>query len=489
MGEDEIDDLILCLRQLKEEKSEILSSIADFDFLIETLYELNNLIEMNKIKNSIASQIKFLLINNNKNFDGHMLHTVLSGSPGVGKTEVGIILAKLWSALGIINKTQNKQKTLVVKPISLYPSGELNTPNTPNTSIDSSEENLSNSLEKINKLEKQVQNLSSNGKFKNNVVKKLQSHVRNIKTDLKNINSNAKFNIFQVKSLKREIENNLILTSFEDIIEKYDSIINEIETILSTSIPEENINFTVTMVKKNIKNVEKELGMLIDEIENPKEISKNIEKDFETKKLIKIVSREDFVAGFHGQSALKTEKLLNDSIGKVLFIDEAYSLVNEEKDSYGKEVLTTLNRFMSENSSKIIIIFAGYRDLLESSIFTYQPGLKRRCSWFFDIKGYSEEGLGKIFENQLEKNGWKTSPDLDLKQFFRENMKDFPHFGGDTLRLSFYCKICYSKEVFDFKYPDEKVINEKILNCALKYLRENKIKGNEFDHSENFMYI
>lgn len=506
MGEDEVNELIIYLDKLKLENSPFLSSIRNFELLKITLKELNSLIEMNEIKNSIVSQIKFLLINDNKNFDGHMLHTVLSGGPGTGKTEVGTILAKIWKALGLINLED--KKTLVVKPIN-FDKDEINeedlqdrgkTPKitvTPNNTHYSSEEEMESSLDKINKLEKQIQNLSSGGKIKNNVVKKLQVYINEIKTNLKNIKNEATFNIFQIRSLKREIENNYLLNSLDEIISKYVSIVDEIQYLLSTSIPEETIKFTVTLVNKDIGNVEKELDSLIEEIDK-KNKEEKLEKKIEEKKeeekledkdLIRIVSREDFVAGYLGQSALKTEKLLNESIGKVLFIDEAYSLVTDDKDSYGKEVLTTLNRFMSENSSKIVVIFAGYKELLDSTIFTYQPGLRRRCSWFFNIKGYSGNGLSQIFETQLKRNGWKISSEVNLKDFFEKNIKEFPHFGGDTLRLTFYCKICYSKEVFDSNYPNDKTIDGKILNCALEYLKENRIKGNEIDFSFHNMYM
>jgi hypothetical protein len=521
MVEDEIENLILYLHKLKKEKSPFLTSIDNFGLLISTLSELKSLIEMKEIKKSIVSQIKFLLINESKSFDGHMLHTVLSGGPGTGKTEVGIILAKIWKALGLIDNLKEEKK-LVVKPIKMFEKNEEssegdeitlddlpddlhvpnfkpitpkntkitntpntgNTPNTPNNTGYSSE--IDSSLDKIINLEKKIKKLSKSGKFKNNVVKKLQEYIKEVKDKLKEIKQEANFNLYQIKSLKREIDNYYTLNFIDEIILKYSSIIQNIENILNSSSQEESVNFTVELVNKN--SIEKELDLLIDEISpNSKDPVKK--EEIEDKDLIRIVSREDFVAGYLGQSALKTEKLLNESLGKVLFIDEAYSLVSDDKDSYGKEVLTTLNRFMSENSSKIVVIFAGYKELLDSTIFTYQPGLRRRCSWFFHIKGYSAEGLSQIFKSQLKKNDWSITEDINLISFFQENIKEFPHFGGDTLRLTFYCKICYSKEVFDNEYPNNKIINKDILNCALCYLKENRIKGNEIDFSSHNMYI
>ena len=74
------------------------------------------------------------------------------------------------------------------------------------------------------------------------------------------------------------------------------------------------------------------------------------------------VDRSDFVGEYAGWTEAKTRTLLEESRGKVLFIDEAYNLVTDERDSFGKVALTALNKFMSENPDEIIVIFAGYHD-------------------------------------------------------------------------------------------------------------------------------
>ena len=76
---------------------------------------------------------------------------------------------------------------------------------------------------------------------------------------------------------------------------------------------------------------------------------------------INIVSRVDFVGGYLGQTAIKTRKLLEGSMGKVVFIDEAYALSHGTHDSYGHEALTELNRFMTENPRQL----SGYHSRLQ----------------------------------------------------------------------------------------------------------------------------
>jgi hypothetical protein len=186
---------------------------------------------------------------------------------------------------------------------------------------------------------------------------------------------------------------------------------------------------------------------------------------------IKIVSRPDFVGQYVGHTCDKTQKLLTTTLeeGKVLFIDEAYSLVLDEKDSFGHECLNEINRFMSENP-QLVMIFAGYKDKMEASIFKSQPGLARRISWNFEILNYTGEMLSDIFKKQLAKDNWIFDDKLeDLNNFFQDKIKNFSSFGGDTLRLGFYCKLKYSELKFDYNTRDklkDKTITFDILKTA-----------------------
>jgi len=166
---------------------------------------------------------------------------------------------------------------------------------------------------------------------------------------------------------------------------------------------------------------------------------------------IKIVSRSDLVGQYVGHTCEKTKKVLSNTLeeGKVLFIDEAYSLVLDHRDSFGQECLHELNRFMSENP-ELIVIFAGYKEKMEETLFKFQLGFKRRCTWMFEINNYTPEDLAIIFTKQLKQQGWSYCGTIqDLTAFFKENMKDFANFGGDTLRLALYCKLKYSELEFD----------------------------------------
>ena len=94
----------------------------------------------------------------------------------------------------------------------------------------------------------------------------------------------------------------------------------------------------------------------------------------------KIAKREDFVAEYLGQSAIKTKKLLKSCIGGVLFIDEVYALGpgQKDKDSFSKEAIDTLNAFLSEHKNDFCCIVAGYEEEIKKCFFSVNPGLKRR---------------------------------------------------------------------------------------------------------------
>jgi hypothetical protein len=196
---------------------------------------------------------------------------------------------------------------------------------------------------------------------------------------------------------------------------------------------------------------------------------------------IVVAGREDFVAEYSGQTSIKAFNFLNSCKGKCLIIEEAYLLCLSETDTYGMEAITTLNRFMDEHSAEIIVIFTGYEDKLKSSIFKAQPGLQRRCQWFFNLQGYSPAGLSQIFIRQLSKMGWSCEDPDYVKQFLASHLDSFPNFGGDTERLAFQCKLLYSSEVINHIFEGEDssllvpTITNSIIQQAFNEYKKNQI--------------
>ncbi|WP_318502614.1 AAA family ATPase [Bacillus sp. T3] len=108
-----------------------------------------------------------------------------------------------------------------------------------------------------------------------------------------------------------------------------------------------------------------------------------------------VASRADFVAGYVGQTAIKTKKKIRDALGGVLFIDEAYSLLGQTNGDFGREVIDTLVDEMTKHNENLVVVLAGYpnemNQLLESN-----PGLRSRFKKFITFQDYTIEELLQI---------------------------------------------------------------------------------------------
>lgn len=124
------------------------------------------------------------------------------------------------------------------------------------------------------------------------------------------------------------------------------------------------------------------------------------------------VSRTDLIAGYQGQTALKVKKVIEEAKGGVLFIDEAYSITeNDHSDSYGRECLTELTKALEDYRDDLVVIVAGYTKPMEK-FFESNPGLKSRFNTFIEFPDYSEEALLQIFKKMCAENDYFLSEEL-----------------------------------------------------------------------------
>ena len=172
----------------------------------------------------------------------------------------------------------------------------------------------------------------------------------------------------------------------------------------------------------------------------------------------KIIKRSDLIAEYLGQTAVKTQKVIDSVSGGVLFIDEAYSLGNDnETDSYSKECLDVLNQNLSENKSKFICIIAGYPEDLERNFFGANKGLKRRFAFKYSIDKYSWIELTQILISKINKDytGGKWTIDSQTEkwlmdsQFINNHIDKFPNFGGDIDTFFLILKLVIHVEFLD----------------------------------------
>ena len=186
------------------------------------------------------------------------------------------------------------------------------------------------------------------------------------------------------------------------------------------------------------------------------------------KKTFKKATRSDMVAGYLGQTALKTRELVNDCIGGVLFIDEAYALGNkEQKDSYSKECLDTLCEALSDHKHELMVIIAGYADQLDSCFFNYNDGLRSRFAWRFETGSYTPAELHAIFTKKTEESGWSISPDVK-ENWFAKHEGNFKYAGRDVETLFAKTKIAHSKRLFESSDTVRKMLTTADLDTGYK---------------------
>ena len=345
------------------------------------LIKLKNIIGMETVKTSIIGQIIYFLQDfQNKNED--MLHTVIQGPPGVGKTMLGHIIGEIYWELDIIQSP------------------------------------------------------------------------------------------------------NIINDYFDDYYDDYDDCDNDDDN--------NDHDFNPKNISKNFKNI----------IKTIKKSSRNTRSSKKKKEFkFKIAKRSDLIGKFLGHTAAKTQEVINEALGGVLFIDEAYSLGNPEgRDSFAKECIDTINQNLTEKKNELLVIIAGYEDALETCFFSYNEGLNRRFPFRYTIDSYTPGELSKIFckmvgeinkEPKLEWNIDISNEKLDY--FFKENYKLFPNFGGDIETFLLTVKIQHGIRVFCLPTENKRKINHDDLLNAVKIYRVNKeLKDKNYQmtkYLQDTMYI
>ena len=170
------------------------------------------------------------------------------------------------------------------------------------------------------------------------------------------------------------------------------------------------------------------------------------------------VDRSALVAGYVGQTATKTMEVLEKAKGGVLFIDEAYTLSRGAENDFGQEAIDTMLKYMEDHRDELVVIVAGYDDLMQKFIDS-NPGLKSRFNKYIHFPDYTGEEMEKIFLLQCKSNGYvieeaaqKLIRDVLDKMF---EMRDDNFGNGRTVRNTF----------------------EKIINCQATRLADANSAG------------
>ena len=133
------------------------------------------------------------------------------------------------------------------------------------------------------------------------------------------------------------------------------------------------------------------------------------------------VDRSKLVAGYVGQTAIQTQEKIQEAIGGVLFIDEAYTLSSSSaNDDFGQEAIDVILKAMEDNRDNLVVIVAGYPELMQSFLDS-NPGLRSRFNKFIDFEDYSSDEMTAIFESMCEKSGY--SIDESTKNYLLNYME------------------------------------------------------------------
>lgn len=209
---------------------------------------------------------------------------------------------------------------------------------------------------------------------------------------------------------------------------------------------------------------------------------------------VKKITRDMLVGQYLGQTAIKTRKVLDECIGNVMLLDEAYQMSSGTKegnsDSFSKECLDTINQFLLEHRNDFICILAGYRDDIERCFFSVNKGLDRRFPWRFVIDDYKGKELEDIFKKQLDKIGWKLTDDAIPNNFFEKNNEYFKFNGGDTEILLTRIKVSHSHRIINQNELQKKIINNQdFINGFEDFIKDPEIAQRKKEEVFNFMYL
>lgn len=420
----ELQNLIESLKRGIAQNASYVQTIRHPSLLVASLQELHDLIGNDKVKDSVATQVSHLIMMRRRAMDSAtvkeddvMLNTVLYGPPGVGKTLVGTKLAKIWYSLGYLESAPARAGGLGRLKDMLGEAG---------VGTSSSSDSADDSILAFYIIFIFVMILFAVLYMGWTFYTRFGGYwtLAMIGLILLII---IIFSIYVFAALSNENNNSSNSFSAADIKNSKNSGCKDGSCPREPANNQPNHNTPAPNTGAANAYVPPAFMPSDDQV-------------------IKVVTRADFVDKYVGWTDKKTVALLNANLGKVLFVDEAYSLVTDAHDSFGIEALTAINLFLSQHPKEIIIIFAGYKDLMELGLFSFQPGLRRRFMWQFDCNGYTEAQLFDIFKMQLKKKGWSLTDEATTRRLFANHSDLFPSFGGDTERLTFFAELEHSRD-------------------------------------------
>ena len=233
----------------------------------------------------------------------------------------------------------------------------------------------------------------------------------------------------EIKSEPKEKETQS--KDFKESEKSLEELMNELNDLTGLKNVKEEINNIVNLIKINNKrkefnltdnNISKHMVFIGNPGTGKTTVARLLGEIYQklgvlSKGQLVETDRSGLVAGFVGQTAIKTKEVIESAMGGILFIDEAYTLAKDGED-FGQESIDELLKEMEDNRDDLIVIVAGYPDLMNEFLET-NPGLKSRFNKFVSFEDYSAEELLKILEYNLKKKEFQINE--DTKDYLKEN--------------------------------------------------------------------
>lgn len=225
-----------------------------------------------------------------------------------------------------------------------------------------------------------------------------------------------------IDDLRKELDSYIGLSAVKDEVKNLINMATVYKLRLDNNLPTTDISLHMvfsgnpgtgkTMIARFMARVYHSLGLL--------SVGKLVEVD-----------RSGLVAGYIGQTAIKTSKVLAEAKGSVLFIDEAYTLTSKSENDFGFEAVDTILKSMEDNRDDLVVIVAGYTDLMEDFINS-NPGLRSRFNKYLNFEDYSADEMFAIFKLQCEKSFYILDSDAEteLKEYFEAVCEEAGEFGN-----------------------------------------------------------
>ena len=228
-----------------------------------------------------------------------------------------------------------------------------------------------------------------------------------------------------MEDLRKELESFIGLSIVKSEVESLVNLVTVQKLRMEHDLPVEDISLHMvfsgnpgtgkTMIARLMSRIYKVLGIL-------------------SKGHLVETDRSGLVAGFVGQTAIKTTEVIQKALGGVLFIDEAYALTGSTENDYGQESVNTLLKAMEDNRDDLVVIVAGYPALMKRFVKS-NPGLESRFNRFLLFPDYSATEMLDIFLMRCKKSGYTLDAQThqlleSYLQKFSEDNKDFGNARG-----------------------------------------------------------